>query len=212
MINLIKPIPLLLLSILLTEERGWTHPETGWQVLSGTHMCIFMTYNVYINNELAETDHNDAIGVFFNDQCIGWAYIQSSITIIPTIGDDGDNPQFPSDGDQIKFYIYDDSKDIILEIQSMEELPLWQLNTMPNVNELFACSYNLLIDDNAECPNSCSYDPTEDNNVDILDVIYLIDIILNCMNCNENQCGDLDGNNQVDIQDIIILNQLILDY
>ena len=83
---------------------------------------------------------------------------------------------------------------------------------MPNVNELFACSYNLSIDDNAECPNSCSYDPTEDNNVDILDVIYLIDIILNCMNCNENQCGDLDGNNQVDIQDIIILNQLILDY
>ena len=94
----------------------------------------------------------------------------------------------------------------------MDELPLWQLNTMPNVNELFACSYNLSINTNAECPDSCSYDPTEDNNVDILDIIYLIDIILNCMDCNENQCGDLDGNDHVDIQDIIILNQLILNY
>ena len=53
-----------------------------------------------------------------------------------------------SNGDQIKFYIYDDSRNVVLDMQSINELPLWQLNTMPNINELFSCSYNLPIDEN----------------------------------------------------------------
>ena len=49
--NLIKYAPLLLITILAGESRGWTHPETGWQVASGSHMCIFTNYNMYIDNE-----------------------------------------------------------------------------------------------------------------------------------------------------------------
>ena len=128
-------------------------------------MCIFAAYDIYIDNENAEINQNDAIGVFFDDECIGWAYAQESITIIPTIGNDGSNPQFPSNGDQIKFYIYDDSRDVVLDMQSINELPLWQLNTMPNINELFSCSYNLPIDENGNCLDSCHYDPTNDGNI-----------------------------------------------
>ena len=113
--NLIKYAPLLLITILSGEYRGWTHPETGWQVSSGSHMCIFTNYNMYIDNEDAEVDQKDAIGIFYNTQCIGWAYAQSSITIIPAIGNDGDNPQYPSDGDELEFYIYDDSNNQILD-------------------------------------------------------------------------------------------------
>ena len=41
MINLIKYIPVLLITIIFSDNRGWTHPETGWQVISGQNMCIF---------------------------------------------------------------------------------------------------------------------------------------------------------------------------
>ena len=74
--NLIKYAPLLLITILAGEYRGWTHPETGWQVSSGSHMCIFTNYSMYIDNEDAEVDQKDAIGIFYNTQCIGWAYVQ----------------------------------------------------------------------------------------------------------------------------------------
>ena len=49
MINLIYIF--FLISILFNEDRGWTHPETGWQVISGTHMSIYMISNVFINNQ-----------------------------------------------------------------------------------------------------------------------------------------------------------------
>ena len=39
MINLIKYIPVLLITI-FSDNRGWTHPETGWQVISG-QTCVF---------------------------------------------------------------------------------------------------------------------------------------------------------------------------
>ena len=63
MINLIKYIPVLLITIIFSDKRGWTHPETGWQVVSGQNMCIFTNYNSYIDNEIAEFNQNDAIGV-----------------------------------------------------------------------------------------------------------------------------------------------------
>ena len=210
--NLIKYAPLLLITILAGESRGWTHPETGWQVASGSHMCIFTNYNMYIDNEDAEVDQRDAIGIFYNTQCIGWAYTQSSITIIPAIGNDGNNPQYPLDGDELEFYIYDDSKNQILEIQSLDIFPTWQLNTMPNMNELFACSYNLPIDESGNCIESCNYDLNQNNNVDVLDVILLIDDYLLCNDCNDIDCGDINSDGETNIQDITLLLYIILNF
>ena len=212
MINLIKSTAyfLLLLSILFPNERGWTHPETGWEVISGSYMCIFMTHDIYIDNQFAEYDQNDAIGVLYNNECIGWAYVSSTITIIPTIGNDGDNPQYPNNGDVIEFKIYDDSKDIILDIQTLEPLPLWNVNTMPNINDMFACSYNLSIQNDGSCIDSCHYDSNQDSNVDIFDIIFLISNYILCTGCDELDCGDINSDELTNVEDIIILLGIIL--
>ena len=198
-----------LASILFTEERGWTHPETGWEVITGTHMAIYMISGVFINNEEAEENHTDAIGVFFEDQCIGWDYYQNGLTIIPTIGNDGQNPQFPVNEDLVSFYIYDDSEDLVLNLQSLVDIPLWYVDTWQNISNLYGCEYDILIDSNGSCPESCDIDPNLDQNIDILDIMYLIDIILYCDDC-EIFCGDINSDNQLDLQDIIIILEIIL--
>ena len=207
MINLIYIA--LLTSLLLAQDRGWVHPETGWETITGSHMCIFMLNDVFINNQFAEQDHADAIGIFFEDQCIGWEYYQNNITIIPTIGNDGENPQFPSDGDLIAIYIYDDSEDLILNLQSLEPFPMWNLGAWQNISNLYACEYNMPIQSNGSCPASCDIDPNFDENIDLLDIIYLIDIILYCNDC-EVLCGDITNDNQIDIQDVMIILEIIL--
>ena len=202
---------LILISTLFSNYRGWTHPETGWEIISGTHMCIFIINDAFINNEYAEHEQTDAIGIFFDNQCIGWGYYQSNITIIPTIGDNGDNPEFPVDGDEITLYIYDDSEGIVLNLQSTGNIPLWNLNTMPTIPDVFACSFNMPIQDDGICPNDCDADLNADLTINLLDIIYLVDIILNCDNCGETSCGDINGDNQINLQDIIIILQIILD-
>ena len=207
MINLIYIFSLI--SILFTENRGWTHPQTGWETITGTHMSIYMLSDVYIDNEEAEENHADAIGVFFEDQCIGWAYYQNSITIIPTIGNDGESPQFPTNGDLVSFYIYDDSEDLILSLQSLENIPLWDVDTWQNISNLYGCQYNLPIHSDGSCPENCNLDPNLDQNIDILDIMHLMDIILYCNDC-EIFCGDINNDNQLDLQDIIIILEIVL--
>ena len=75
---------LISISSILGEDRGWVHPETGWEVIIGTHMCIFMLDDISIDNSSPQEDHTDAIGIFYNNQCIGWEYYNSDIVIIPT--------------------------------------------------------------------------------------------------------------------------------
>tara|TARA_Y100001968_G_C19429048_1_gene755986 strand:- start:653 stop:1282 length:630 start_codon:yes stop_codon:yes gene_type:complete len=207
MINLIYIY--FLISILFNQERGWTHPETGWEVISGTHMAIYMVSNIYIDNQEAEDNHSDAIGVFFENQCIGWDYYNSGLTIIPTIGNDGNNPNFPIDGSLVSLYIYDDSEDVILELQSLEEIPLWNVDTWQNISNLYSCQYNIPIDENGICIDNCNIDPNLDQNIDILDIMTLIDIVLYCSNC-EIDCGDINNDNQLNLQDIIIILEIIL--
>ena len=208
MINLIYIF--FLISCLFSEERGWTHPETGWEVMSGTHMSIYMLSDVFINNEEAENNHTDAIGIFFEDRCIGWSYYQDGLTIIPTIGNDGQNPGFPINGDQISFYIYDDSEDLILNLQSLYNINPWNVDTWQNISILYGCQYNILIDSNGDCPEGCNIDSNLDQNIDILDIIYLIDIIVNCLEC-EISCGDANSDNQLDLLDIILILDIIID-
>tara|TARA_Y100001970_G_C14217245_1_gene850405 strand:+ start:1716 stop:2345 length:630 start_codon:yes stop_codon:yes gene_type:complete len=207
MINLIYIF--FLISILFNEDRGWTHPETGWQVISGTHMSIYMISNVFINNQQAEDNRTDAIGIFFEDQCIGWEYYNNGLTIIPAIGDDGQNPQFPNNNDIISFYIYDDSENLILELQTLEEIPLWNVDTWQNISSLYACQYNLTIDENGYCLDGCDIDPNFDQNIDILDILQLVDAILHCSDC-EIICGDINNDNQLDVEDVIIILEIIL--
>ena len=198
------------LSISYSFNRGWTHPETGWQILSGTDMCLFVVENVFIDNNLPEFNNQDAIGIFYQNQCIGWAYYTPSITIIPTIGNDGDNPQFPSPGDEIHLFIYDKSSDQILNLQSLIEIPNWTLwgsSTIPNT---YGCYLNLPIQMNGVCPDPCDGDLNNDMIVDIIDIISIIDIILFCEGCENNSCGDIDGNNEIDVQDILIIIDLIV--
>ena len=103
----------------------------------------------------------------------------------------------------------DDSEDIILELQSLEPFPLWNVDTWHNVSEVYACLYDLPIQDNGACPLECDIDPNLDQNIDIFDIIYLIDIILYCTNC-EISCGDIIDDGEINIQDVIIILEIIL--
>jgi hypothetical protein len=198
-----------LVSSLFSIERGWTHPETGWEVMSGTQMSIYMLSSVFINNQEVEDNQTDAIGIFFEDQCIGWDYYENGLAIIPTIGDDGQNPQFPMSGDMISFYIYDDSEDLILSLQSLEDIHQWYVDTWQNISNLYGCEYNALVDSNGSCPQGCDIDPNLDQNIDILDIIYLINIILDCYDC-VILCGDINSDNQLDLLDIIFILDIII--
>jgi len=173
-------------------------------------MCIFMLSDIYINDETPQEDHADAIGVFYNNQCIGWEYYNNNLVIIPTIGNDGDNPQYPSTGDSISFHLYDDSQDLILNLQTANDIPLWTLNQWPTLSYLYACSYNLEINEQGECPSSCVYDPNIDGSIDLLDIISLINMILNCSNC-DLECGNIVEDSEINIQDILTILEIILD-
>ena len=53
-------------------------------------------------------------------------------------------------------------------------------------------------------------DCTQDNNLNILDIIFIIN---NCIFNNENlcqECSDIDGNNTINILDVISLINIIL--
>ena len=56
--------------------------------------------------EELEGQQEDVIGVFFNDQCIGWGFYNSGISSVPTTGDDGTMPSYPTNGDSITFKFY----------------------------------------------------------------------------------------------------------
>ena len=201
-----------ILSLLYSSDRGWTHPETGWQVLSGTNMCMFMLSGVYIDNDPADENQADAIGIFYQNQCIGWGYYDPPITIIVTIGDDGENPEYPNSGDEVDLHIYDQSNNQILDLQSIVEIPTWQswaLNTVPNT---YACLLNLPIQVDGTCPDSCDADFNGDQIIDIIDLISILDIVLFCEECEDNNCGDINGDNDINIQDILIIINLILEY
>ena len=211
MINHIPLIIFLLLSTIIADNRGWVHPETGWEVFSGSHMSIFTFNDVYINNEFAESDHNDAIGIIFEEQCIGWAYFQESMTFVPAIGNDGSNPQFPDQQDTLKLLIYDKSQDIILNLQSLNEFPLWEANTMPNVQNSMGCQFNISINADGECVQLCDYSPNLDPNIDIYDIIFLLYNHILCQNCDDSDCGDINSDELTNIQDLTMLIEIILE-
>ena len=198
----------ILITFAFTNERGWTHPETGWEIKTGSHMCVFSLNNIYINDNNATYNQTDAIGVFFQNQCLGWAYYTDSMTLITAIGNNGEQPEYPSNNDEIDFYLYDESEDLILKLQSVTNLPLWSNGGWHSMPDMYACSFNAPINLNGICPQNCQLDINQDLNIDILDIILLVDATLSSTDSNL-LCGDIVDDNEINIIDIFTLLEII---
>ena len=118
MLKSFKIILVLIISITLSNARGWVHPQTGWEVITNEAMAFYLVNSAFIDNQELESNQTDVIGVFFGDQNIGWEFYSEQITIIPTSGDNGSMPNYPMNGDSIYFKIYDASENQIITASS----------------------------------------------------------------------------------------------
>ena len=199
-----------LMSLVFSSQRGWQHPQTGWEVITTETMCFYLVQSAFINNIELETEQNDVIGVFFENQNIGWTFYSNQITIIPTTGDNGSMPDYPIEGDLITFKIYDASEDIIVDAVALDDIPVWELNGFEFTPSIYSCTSEIPILENGECLLDCFADPNLDGETDITDIVEMINLIIECYNpfdCFENniECMDLNQDNIVDILDILIV-------
>tara|TARA_B100000401_G_scaffold329115_1_gene228776 strand:+ start:201 stop:848 length:648 start_codon:yes stop_codon:yes gene_type:complete len=214
MLKYFKIIALILLSFLISNDRGWTHPQTGWEIITNQNMAFFLINSAYIDNEELESNQSDVIGVFFGEQNIGWEFYNSQITIIPTSGDNGEMPNYPETGDSISFKIYDASEDIIIPANSIFEIPLWENHGFENIQSIASCNSGFPLLNDGSCIINCLGDPNLDGDISVLDIMEIIFLIINCSNpniCFENEleCTDYDSNGITDIIDIILILQNI---
>ena len=212
MLKSFKTMFILIVSIALSNDRGWVHPQTGWEVITNESMAFYLINSAFIDNEELEPNQNDVIGVFFGDQNIGWEFYSEQITIIPTSGDNGSMPNYPMNGDSIYFKIYDASENQIITASSIHEIPVWEYHGFSNVQSIAACNSGFPLLEDGSCIIDCIGDPNLNGEVDILDIIEIINLIINCQNasiCFEDSldCGDYDENGIIDILDIILIIQ-----
>ena len=212
MLKSFKITILLVLSLLVSNDRGWVHPQTGWEVVTTQTMAFYLINSAYIDNEELEANHSDVIGVFFGEQNIGWEFYSAQITIIPTTGDNGEMPNYPITGDTISFKIYDASEDLIIPANSIHEIPLWEDHSFENIQSIAACTSDFPLLNDGSCILSCMGDPNLDGETNILDMIEIINLIINCYEpniCFENnlECMDYDLNGIIDILDIMLILQ-----
>ena len=210
-------ILILSFSIIFSNERGWEHPQTGWQIITTETMCFYLVHSAFSDNIELESDQNDVIGVFFEDQNIGWEFYNNQVTIIPTTGDNGSMPGYPLEGDHITFKIYDASEDIIIDGIALDPVPLWETHGFKLVHTLYSCTSDFPILDNGDCILSCMADPNLDGEINILDIIEMVNLIIECdypFECFENniECMDINQDSIIDILDILyILNNILRD-
>ena len=212
MLKSFKTMFILIVSIALSNDRGWVHPQTGWEVITNESMAFYLINSALIDNQELEPNQNDVIGVFFGDQNIGWEFYSEQITIIPTSGDNGSMPNYPMNGDSIYFKIYDASENQIITASSIHEIPVWEYHGFSNVQSIAACNSGFPLLEDGSCIIDCIGDPDLNGEVDILDIIEIINLIINCQNasiCFEDSldCGDYDENGIIDILDIILIIQ-----
>ena len=212
MLKSFKTMFILIVSITLSNDRGWVHPQTGWEVITNESMAFYLINSAFIDNEELEPNQNDVIGVFFGDQNIGWEFYSEQITIIPTSGDNGSMPNYPMNGDSIYFKIYDASENQIITASSIHEIPVWEYHGFSNVQSIAACNSGFPLLEDGSCIIDCIGDPNLNGEIDILDIIEIINLIINCQNasiCFEDSldCGDYDENGIIDILDIILIIQ-----
>ena len=61
------------------------------------------SFSTILDNSNLEQNQTDVIGVFFNNQNIGWEFYNEQVTLIPASGDDGSLPNYPQEGDSVTF-------------------------------------------------------------------------------------------------------------
>ena len=182
MLKYFKIMTLILSSFLIGNDRGWTHPQTGWEIVTNQNMAFFLINSAYIDNEELESNQSDVIGVFFGEQNIGWEFYNSQITIIPTSGDNGEMPNYPETGDSISFKIYDSSENIIIPANSIFEIPLWEDDGFENIQSIASCNSGFPLLNDGSCIINCLGDPNLDGDISVLDIIEIIFLIINCPN------------------------------
>lgn len=117
---------------------SFVNQETGWSFDQSTLQAFYMFETIEINNEVIVGDGTsaqecstsyccqnpnscDVLGAFFNGDCIGWIYADSSgYTTVPANGNDGGDysQDYPLTGDIVYFRLYDASEDKILHLDS----------------------------------------------------------------------------------------------
>jgi len=215
MVRTFKLIAPFLMSLLFNNERGWIHPQTGWEVVTSESMCFYFINSTYLDNLNLEDEQNDVIGVFFNDQNIGWEFYDEQLTLIPTSGNDGTLPDYPEEGDPVTFKIYDASEDIIFEATPLDSFTPFEVHGFIVIMNLYACSADFPILEDGTCIVNCMGDPNLDGQVDILDLLEIIDLIINCDNnqgClpDSLECTDYNNDQIIDILDVILIIHTIL--
>ena len=215
MLRTFKLILPLLLSLLFNNERGWIHPQTGWEIITTETMCFYFVHSAYLDNTNLEGNQNDVIGAFFNDQNIGWEFYNEQLTIIPSTGNDESLPTYPEAGDSITFKVYDASEDTILNAIALNYIPPFEDHGFIIISNLYACSSDFPILDDGTCIVNCMGDSNLDGEINILDILEIIDLIINCDN-NQNclpdslECIDYNSDQIIDIIDIILIINTIL--
>jgi len=211
-LKLILPI---LISLLFNNERGWTHPQTGWEVINSQNMAYYFIQSAYLDNIELAAQQEDVIGVFFNNQCIGWAFYSSGLTGISTAGNNGSMPEYPSNGDAIEFKFYDYSNNQIIDATFTENIPPWENNQIYNVQHLYSCSSEYPMLDDGTCITNCMGDSNLDGQVNILDIVEIVNLIVSCVNplyCHEDylECIDYNNDSTLDVLDVILIIEFII--
>ena len=215
MVRPFKILIILLTSFIINNERGWVHPQTGWEVITNETMAFYLVNSAYIDNEELEDSQNDVIGVFFGEQNIGWEFYSAQITIIPTSGDNGSLPGYPTDGDPVTFKIYDASENLIIDAIAAHDIPVWESHNFSSVPEIYSCTSDFPILEDGTCIVNCMGDPNLDGQITILDLLEIIDLIITCENLqdcfsNSLECSDYNNDQIIDIIDVILIVNMIL--
>jgi len=204
----LKLISLTLISLLFNNDRGWTHPQTGWEIINTQNMAYYFIQTAYLDNTELEDPQRDVIGVFFNEQCIGWAFYNSGLTGISTTGDNGSLPGYPVDGDIVEFKFYDHSNNEIVDAFITGDILPWRQGQILNIQNIYSCSSQYPIINEGICIESCLGDPNIDGEINVLDVVEIISLIVNCTDpssCYENnlECMDYNNDQSINILDVI---------
>ena len=83
------------------------------------------------------------------------------------------------------------------------------------MSNLYACSSDFPILDDGTCITNCIGDPNLDGEINILDILEIIDLIINCDNhpdClpESLECIDYNNDQIIDIIDIILIINIIV--